>query len=963
MNNQLENITTQYEKFRKEQRISHESFNKFLGYFDDQDRLSRTLLNGVGIACGFEVTPLYGRVLDTTRIVGVKINQGAGVTTDGTLMTLYNTITKPEGVLRSSLKDISIPSKVYTHYKAYEYDSAKFGYSPFAGSKIWELVTEEDKTSEHLPIETLADIANLNVFLHEEQYEKELKPCVGIDCDSHGIEVKTSLKVLLVDETRMSGILRRDTIFKGTDTAQLVRDLPLLKLKRPVLDASTNTWKLIRDKYVQIIKEKDSNSKDILDRLLEASTKIFSYFGETNLLTKEKVEFWYPRILDDINFHSGFQHIYNFINDLLDTYEELRSLLVDIRMVCVPDVRSFPKHLMLGKVKPSDTDKRHQFYYTGVLDHEAKVDRAKLLLKRFNEQITQFNIPYYIPPATSRSLWKSALPQGIRISPSLQYGPLGEKAIPHYYKKSDDLAYAWNFDATRARTKNQPMGYHYNHGDPNSRVIALLTGIVYNHDDKDFYRIEGQLHHGERFTKAFETLKTQINQFNLDFDVIGVSLTDIKDNKDKNRASYSDYIKQHPGITHMSGVPAGGTLVLVYESASSEQIIGDFALPYRCCTEKENTSVSLGASTLCNNGKPVPFNFEPVGATVEALAKGAKIAPFKTIGTQLYFDPSLVTGTALNEEITFKVNGKLVETKVTVKPALDLTVAPLLAKTDVVLDYESQVVSVKFKITEKEGNPLSNITSYEWSFGDGVVSNQIPVDKVVVHSYKLTSLLNKTVKPTLKIESKGGCSSSFTMAEIDIKSILETIDCLAKEPKNIDALGASKSISFLIDYGSDKGLAGVNSILTIPAASQQTISVNYNGTVTEKIITKAQESFSFKKNIEAPLALVTLKSSVSVTDWKVNGICPIAVTAESITIESNACSTTAGTKSTVYVKPKAARTNVLPLQNEDILYADDLLSTVVKSDGAAKFIIPSTSGKSRTNNYDKCCGCCYYFIM
>ena len=74
--------------------------------------------------------------------------------------------------------------------------------------------------------------------------------------------------------------------------------------------------------------------------------------------------------------------------------------------------------------------------------------------------------------------WKSAVPQGVRISPSLHYATLGEKVIPFYYKKSDDLVYAWNFEATRSRTKNQPLGYHYNHGDPNSRVIALLTGIV-----------------------------------------------------------------------------------------------------------------------------------------------------------------------------------------------------------------------------------------------------------------------------------------------------------------------------------------------------------------------------------------------------------------------------------------------------------------------------------------------------
>ena len=404
MSNQLENISNQYEKFKKEQRISHTSFNQFLSYFDSQDRLSRTLLNGVGVACGFEVTPLYGRVLNTSKIVGVKINQGAGVTTDGTLMTLNNIIKQPKGVLRSDLKDIAIDNKVYTHYKVYDNTKSKYGhfYNGTAQIKLWELVTEAEKTSEHLPIQQLEGIDQLNVMLYVEQYEKELKPCIGIDCDSHGLEVITNLKVVLTDDVGLTEILKKDSLFTTYDTAKLVRELPLLRLKRPVLDASTNTWKLIRAKYEQIIKEKDGNNKDILDHLIEASNKVFSYFKETSELTRTKVEFWYPKFLEEINLHAGFQHIYNYINDLLETYEELRSLLVDIQTVCSPDIKAFPKHLMLGKVKPNEIDTRHQFYHNEVLDHEAKVERAKLLLKRFNEQVKQFNIPYYIPSCNSR---------------------------------------------------------------------------------------------------------------------------------------------------------------------------------------------------------------------------------------------------------------------------------------------------------------------------------------------------------------------------------------------------------------------------------------------------------------------------------------------------------------------------------------------------------------------------------
>ena len=952
MSNQLENITTQYEKFRKNQRISHESFNQFLAYFDTQDRLSRALLRGVGVACGFKITPLYGRVINTSKIVGVKINQGAGVTTDGTLLTLHNIIKKPQGALRSTLKDIAIESKVYTHFKVYDNAKSKYGhfYNGATQIKLWELVTEAEKTSDHTPIEQLKGVDQLNVLLYVEQYEKELKPCIGIDCDSHGLEVITNLKVVLTDDAGLTEILKKDSLFTTYDTAKLVRELPLLKLKRPILDASTKTWKLIRDKYEQIIKEKNSENKDVLDRLLEASNKIFGYFNETNQFTKAKVEYWYPKFLEESNMYAGFQHIYNYINDLLDTYEELRSLLVDIQTVCSPDIKSFPKHLMLGKVKPNEIDTKHQFYHNEVLDHEAKVERVKLLLKRFNEQVTQFNIPYYIPPATSRSTWKSAIPTGVRISPSLQYAELGDKAIPMYYKKSDNLAYAWNFEATRSRTKNQPMGYYYNHGDPSSRVISLLTGIVYNHDDKDFYRIEGQLHQGQRFTTVLSGIKNNIKQFNLDFDVIGVSLTDLKDNKDKDRASYSDYIKKHPGITHMSGVPAGGTLVLIYESESNEQIIGDFALPYRCCSEKENTSVSLETSTLCNNSQPIPLNFEPVGATVEAFVKDTKIEPFKTIGTQLHFDPSLVTGTNLNEEITFKVNGKLVDAKLTVKPLTEITVTPLLGSSNVVIDRDNGLAYVNFKVEAKTGSSLNDISSYAWDFGDGEESYQIPVDGIVIHGYRLKELQSKSFVPSVTIKTKGGCSVKYTLSGISINNLLLTFSCNTA----IDRVNVKKNIpfSFLINYSDVTGFAGLRYFVYKREASgaKHTINIDWNGT--NSVATNsfgnstAFKYLSFNKNAKENLAIVTLTSSLDI-DWTLRTYCPIATLAKSTTrrlhqsSDGGCNSINLGLTETVYVKPKVARAEARPLTNGDILYNNEFMETTMGREDKVLFTAPA----------------------
>lgn len=53
--------------------------------------------------------------------------------------------------------------------------------------------------------------------------------------------------------------------------------------------------------------------------------------------------------------------------------------------------------------------------------------------------------------------------------------------------------------------------------------------------------------------------------------------------KQRQAAVFSGYIQNHPGITHQAGVPKGGTFILVYSGEEEQEVIADFALPYRCC--------------------------------------------------------------------------------------------------------------------------------------------------------------------------------------------------------------------------------------------------------------------------------------------------------------------------------------------------------------------------------------------
>lgn len=129
MNTKLNNVTTQYRKFNENQALTEGQLNEFIDYFEDQDRMSRTRLSGVGLACGFEsiyLSPLslsgseilmeelpQMQKLDLVDYDSVVISQGAGVTTDGDIITL-----RKKGSTSSEVA-INFDANSYKYYKSY----------------------------------------------------------------------------------------------------------------------------------------------------------------------------------------------------------------------------------------------------------------------------------------------------------------------------------------------------------------------------------------------------------------------------------------------------------------------------------------------------------------------------------------------------------------------------------------------------------------------------------------------------------------------------------------------------------------------------------------------------------------------------------------------------------------------------------------------------------------------------
>jgi hypothetical protein len=497
MKTKLKDITTQYRKFDTNQVLTEGQLNEFLDYFDDQDRLSRTGLNGVGIACGFKLT-------HSESENSITITQGRGVTTDGDLLALQNPSTTEEGQNDATLKSIDLPSKKYKFYRPFIDDKVKYNHFLNTDNNqidLWELSETNDGSFTDLA--TFTDLENAVVLLYLENYSKEGALCNQLTCDNQGIEQVSNIKVLLVSARNARFITDQDIIYNKHNWYETVEALPEVKAKRVVLNnTNTATFETLKENYFNAIKNNSTLTN--LKRGLEA---ILSKFNKQPIST---------RIDGLFNFSSNgtptdYQYRYDILKDLIDTYNEIKTLLLHINVACCPSIGAFPKHLMLGRieeVKPYLTF-RHQFYKSPIIGHEeANYKKVMSLLNRVADL------------ATSYVDFNKG--DDIKITPSFTSGMLGNKAVPFYYNVDEELLKSWSFE----KFSNLRYKYNLSYQTQNlAQVPSILQPLEYDIDNYNFYRIEG--HQGKLYKDALDQILRlkENNGLNFDVKVLSINVT------------------------------------------------------------------------------------------------------------------------------------------------------------------------------------------------------------------------------------------------------------------------------------------------------------------------------------------------------------------------------------------------------------------------------------------------------
>lgn len=503
MAEKLSGITTQYHTFVDNQVLTKDQLNEFIDYFEDQHRLSRVFLHGVGIVCGFKL-----RLNSPGKTV--TITQGVGVTTDGDLILLRKNITgTPEKSI--DLKEIQL-----THFRQFGDHFANY---PFFRKKeadgvtettmdLWEILPGQ--TDAEKPLGELPGLENKVVLLYLESYAKEGDLCTSIDCDNQGIEQVARLRILLVSKEDAAYLIKKDTLFSKHERVDQYFDLPEVAVPRVILNPkNASASESLKLAFHQAINDKTffSNLSAGITKILKDFDAILQMELPANTLTSLLAKLNEIAGSGSFNIPFNIQYRYDFFKDVTDTYMEIKELLFSLREACCPDIHAFPKHLLLGSLDETNSPVkhfRHGFYKSPASTcGSGKLDACRSLVLRLIKIIDSF----------------SEKTEEIKITPSRKMGSLGDRAIPFYYAVDLPLLEYWNHDKTRKNAQDTNLSYHR---EKLAKLPHIQDPLRYNIDNFDFYRIEG--HQGKDYKTALEEINDQKEQYGLAFDVKALSV-------------------------------------------------------------------------------------------------------------------------------------------------------------------------------------------------------------------------------------------------------------------------------------------------------------------------------------------------------------------------------------------------------------------------------------------------------
>lgn len=478
----LDQVADRYAVFEHNQVLTPGQLNSVSSFLDDQDRLTRVNLIGVGIVAG-----LLATVADSK----VRVSPGLGVTTDGDLLMLAG-------------------DSSFDQWKPYGADAPR--YAPFHPDpsapdtmiELFELLpagTADDPTA--LPLRALPGegLADKVLILFMESVVTASDRCNGTACDNLGGDARFRQRLLLARRADVDAWLNRPV----DDPAQA---LPELAATRPNLDRAISTTDVLAKGYRHACGSTQA-------RIVEAFKLLASHFPGllAEVFGTSPTDEWAARLdrhaAGYANNAHGVQCWYGLLKDLVDTWNELREALFADTSKTLPPVGAFPKHLLLGDL--SLPGQRRTRLYPAPTDAIARAAaaQARFLLRRLHALIVSFATPAV---------------DVLRVTPSLgSLQPLGERAVPACYVPNGPFPVhrVWNYRLAAREQSGHNLGYHADQWADSARARTPLAFAIDRHD---LFRIEGHL--GQAVEKVVADVRRHIATHNLPFEVQAVLLHD-----------------------------------------------------------------------------------------------------------------------------------------------------------------------------------------------------------------------------------------------------------------------------------------------------------------------------------------------------------------------------------------------------------------------------------------------------
>jgi hypothetical protein len=502
-----------YPFFEANQVLTNAHLNQAIDFLDEQERLTRANLIGIGIVCGLEIS------VDNTAST-ITVTKGCGISSEGYL------IVQPDDIILGRYKDYPLPEEKNSgKYSAFlKADKSQY--------QLSELVEDNENNKASSNLITPSVLNDKAVLLFLELKKEGLRNCSPNNCDDKGAAITATVRYLLIAKNDLNDIIAKANELPTGQTvadleAKLLAQLNLPDLRLPRYDVPNSnlaTSKELLTAFHRVFSTDNLAAQlaDALGKAYEAFKPIVQPLGNPSADFKAKFGFLdnLPTSTTQVKF---LQYYYDGFDDLIKAYDEFRWKGLALLCACCPSEKLFPRHLMLGLVSgTSSSVYRNSFLASSASTNcDERTKEVVLLFHRLVEMIAHFTDT---PPLSPLLKLKKAgiTDTQIHITPSkLADVPLSDKAIPYYYQQSGELPLfeLWNAEKSRHNRANQNLSYRSYQYQPKAPVF-ITDALHYDLEPYNFLRIEGHL--GKHYQGVMTTLLTLKARYRLPIEVIAL---------------------------------------------------------------------------------------------------------------------------------------------------------------------------------------------------------------------------------------------------------------------------------------------------------------------------------------------------------------------------------------------------------------------------------------------------------